>query len=58
MSSWARERELLEVRLYVGADNVVANAMAEELGFDAVGVVRRRAIDWSNPPERQVENPE
>jgi GNAT superfamily N-acetyltransferase len=55
---WARERELLEVRLYVGADNVVANAMAEELGFDAVGVVRRRAIDWSTPPERQVENPE
>ena len=49
---WARKRELLEVRLYVGADNVVANAIAEELGFDAVGVVRRRAIDWSNPPER------
>jgi GNAT superfamily N-acetyltransferase len=55
---WARERELLEVRLYVGADNVVANAIAEELGFDAVAVVRRRAIDWSGPPDRQVEKPE
>ncbi len=46
---WARERELLEVRLYVGADNVVANAIAEELGFDAVGIVRRKAIDWGRP---------
>ncbi len=55
---WARERELLEVRLYVGADNVVANAIAEELGFDAVGVVRRRAIDWSGSPERQIAEPE
>ena len=50
---WARERELLEVRLYVGADNVVANAIAEELGFDAVAVVRRRAIDWSSPAEQR-----
>jgi GNAT superfamily N-acetyltransferase len=55
---WARERELLEVRLYVGADNVVANAIAEELGFDAVAVVRRKAIDWSTPPERQLAEPE
>jgi GNAT superfamily N-acetyltransferase len=55
---WAREKELLEVRLYVGADNVVANAIAEELGFDAVAVVRRKAIDWSRPPESQVRDHE
>jgi len=54
---WARERELLEVRLYVGADNVLGNVIAEELGFDAVGIVRRRAIDWSRPPEQQIRKP-
>ena len=53
---WARERELLEVRLLVGADNVMANAIAEELGFDAIRVVRRRAIDWSHPPASQGES--
>lgn len=52
---WAREQEMPEMRLYTGAENVVANALAEELGFEAVEVVRRRAIDWRLPPERQVE---
>ena len=54
---WARERELLEVRLHVGADNVLANVIAEELGFDSVGVIRRKAIDWSRSPEQQVQKP-
>lgn len=52
---WAREKEMTEVRLYTGADNVLANAIADELGFEAVEVVRRRAIDWSRPPERLVD---
>ena len=43
---WAREREFTELRLFIGADNVLANAIAEELGFDAVEVVRRKAVDW------------
>lgn len=54
---WAREQELLEVRLDVGADNVLANVIAEELGFDAVRIVRRKAIDWSRPPEQQIRRP-
>lgn len=52
---WAREREMTEVRLHLGADNLVANAIAEELGFEAVEIVRRKAVDWRKPPERQVE---
>ncbi len=51
---WAREREFTEVRLFIGADNVLANVIAEELGFDAVEVVRRKAVDWSLPPEGQA----
>lgn len=42
---WSREWELDEVRLFMGADNVVANAVAAELGFEAVEIVRRRPID-------------
>lgn len=53
--TWAREQEMTEIRLWVGADNLVANAIADELGFEAVEVVRRRALDWRKPPERQVE---
>ena len=41
---WARERGLPDVRLYTGADNLMANAVAEELGFEAIGVVRRRTL--------------
>ena len=55
---WARERELTEVRLYTGADNLLANALAEELGFVAIEVVRRRPIDWSTPPEEQADPPD
>ncbi len=52
---WARQRELTEVRLYTGADNLLANALADELGFVAVEVVRRRPIDWSGSAEERVE---
>lgn len=41
---WAKEWEMDEVRLYTGADNMVANAVADELGFEAVEVVRRRPL--------------
>lgn len=51
---WARNMELTEVRLYTAADNVLANAIAEEHGFEAVEVVRRRKVDWSRPPKEQV----
>jgi GNAT superfamily N-acetyltransferase len=42
--AWARERGLQDVRLYTGADNLMANAVAEELGFDAIAVIRRRTL--------------
>jgi GNAT superfamily N-acetyltransferase len=52
---WAREAELTEVRLVTPATDVVSNAIADELGFDAVEVIRRKAVDWRSPPEEQVE---
>jgi GNAT superfamily N-acetyltransferase len=42
--AWARERGLQDARLYTGADNLMANAVAEELGFDAIAVIRRRTL--------------
>jgi GNAT superfamily N-acetyltransferase len=41
---WTREWEIDEVRLYTGADNLIANAVADELGFEAVEVVRRKPL--------------
>lgn len=52
---WAREMELTEVRLYTSAEDVMGNAMAEEMGFEAMEVIRRKALDWSRSPEEQVE---
>lgn len=52
---WARREELTELRLYTPASNAVANAIAEELGFEAIEVVRRKPVDWRGPPERQVD---
>ena len=46
---WARQWEIEEVRLYTGADNLVANAVADELGFEAIEVARRRPIDRVEP---------
>lgn len=53
---WARQSELTEVRLFTPASDVMANAIAEELGFEAVEVVRRKRVDWRSPPEQQVED--
>ena len=52
---WARERELTEARLYVSAMADRANRLAEEHGFEAIAVIRRKAIDWdyrSDPGRR------
>lgn len=46
---WARERELTEARLYVSAMAEGANRLAEEHGFEAIAVIRRRAIEWDYP---------
>lgn len=48
---WARERELTEVRLYVSALAEEANRIAESHGFEAIAVIRRRAIEWDYPSD-------
>ena len=53
---WARESELTEVRLVTSAGDAIGNAIAEEMDFRAVEVVRRKPIDWQRPPEEQVED--
>ncbi len=52
---WAREAELTEVRLITAGGDVVGNALAEEMGFEAVEVVRRKPLDWQRPPDEQVD---
>ncbi len=52
---WAREEELMEIRLFTSAHAVMGNAIADELGFEAIEVVRRKPVDWGSPPERQLE---
>ncbi len=47
---WAREKGMTEMRLFLASDNVVANALAEELGFDAIAVVRRRPVGRRRAP--------
>lgn len=47
---WARELELTEVRLFTSAFDPAPNDLAEELGFKAIEIVRRRAIEWDYPP--------
>lgn len=54
--AWAEEWGIEEVRLYTGADNVVANAVADELGFQAVEVVRRRPIHPDESPKSPWED--
>ena len=46
---WARELELTEVRLFVSALEEDPNRLAEELGFEAIGVIRRKRIAWDYP---------
>ena len=53
---WAREAELTEVRLVTAGSDVVGNAVAEELGFEAVEVIRRKPLDWHRPPDEQIED--
>ena len=48
---WARERELTEARLYVSAMAESANRVAEEHGFEAIAIIRRRAIEWDYPSD-------
>ena len=48
---WARERELTEVRLYVSALAEEANQIAEDQGFEAIAVIRRRSIEWDYPSD-------
>ncbi|MBT8479665.1 MAG: GNAT family N-acetyltransferase [Gemmatimonadetes bacterium] len=48
---WARERELIEVRLFVSAMAEAANQLAEEHGFEAIAVIRRRPIKWDYPSD-------
>jgi GNAT superfamily N-acetyltransferase len=47
---WAREEGMTEMRLYTAADNVVANALSEELGFEAALVIRRRPVGKRRAP--------
>lgn len=47
---WARERGMTEMRLFLASENVIANALAEELGFDAIEVVRRRPVGRRRAP--------
>ena len=48
---WARERELTETRLFVSAMAEAANQLAEEHGFEAIAVIRRRPIGWDYPSD-------
>jgi len=48
---WARERELTEARFFVSALADSANLLAEEHGFEAIAVIRRRAIEWDYPSD-------
>jgi len=52
---WAREEEYTELRLITSSEDVLGNAVAEELGFEAIEVTRRKVIDWHKPPEEQIE---
>lgn len=47
---WARERELTEVRLFISALAEKANQIAEEHGFEAIAIIRRRPVEWDYPP--------
>lgn len=51
---WARENELTEVRLYTSSEDQLGNALAEDMGFSAIELVRRKKLDWGAPPEQQV----
>ena len=41
---WASDWDIDEVRLFLGADNLIANAVADDLGFEPIEVVRRYSL--------------
>lgn len=47
---WARAQELTEVRLFISSHAEEANRLAEEHGFEAIAVIRRRPVEWNYPP--------
>ncbi len=49
---WAREHGLTEIRLYTSAYQPAPNQRAEEMGFEAFEIVRRRPMERSYPPGR------
>lgn len=46
---WARGMELTEVRLFTSAVDELPNRLAEEMGFEAFGIIRRKSISWDYP---------
>jgi hypothetical protein len=48
--------ELTEVRLYTSALEENPNRLAEEFGFEAMAIIRRRPIAWDYPAESPPES--
>ena len=46
---WAREMELTEVRTFTSALDEDPNRLAEEFGFEAFAIIRRKPIAWDYP---------
>lgn len=46
---WAREKGLTEIRLFTSACEPAPNIRAEEMGFEAFEIVRRRPIERNYP---------
>ncbi len=46
---WAREQGLTEIRLFTSAYEPAPNRRAEELGFEAFEIVRRRTVERNFP---------
>ena len=53
---WARELELTEVRLFISAFEEFPNRLADELGFEPIGIIRRRKIAWDYPAAEPPES--
>ncbi|TFG64082.1 MAG: GNAT family N-acetyltransferase [Gemmatimonadales bacterium] len=47
---WARDKGLSEIRLFTSAYESAANLRAEEMGFEAFEIVRRRPVERIYPP--------
>jgi len=48
--------ELTEVRLFTSALEEEPNRLAEEFGFEAFAVIRRKPIAWDYPAESSPES--